>query len=224
MTAGSGRRWRRRRTAAAGWILRRATGARPFSSGCMNGCRRRGCTGAAIMRCMSGCLGAAYGEEGRGGEPERRAAFGVAGQAEPADAAGERVHQERGDAGVLPGLGLLARALQSQSRLMLRITLDILVLRKYHKRALLRVIPQRAAHPVGISLAVGHLTLDQAAEVRILHPQPMFTVDRTGLVLLAPLLSASRVALSEQLSFARRGGPTASSVPSPPLEYAPAFV
>ena len=36
-----------------------------------------------------------------------------------------------------------------------------------------RVIPQQAACPVGISLAVGHLTLDQAAEVRILHPQPL---------------------------------------------------
>ena len=35
----------------------------------------------------------------------------------------------------------------------------------------------RAAAPtaLGISLVVGRLTLDQVAEVRILHPQPLFS-------------------------------------------------
>ncbi len=44
-----------------------------------------------------------------------------------------------------------------------------------------RVFPQRAVCLMGISLAVGHLTLDQAAEVRILHPQPSSSFIRAHL-------------------------------------------
>lgn len=52
--------------------------------------------------------GPARDRERRRSELERRLAFGVAGEVEPADATNQRVHQEHRDAGVFPGPGVLA--------------------------------------------------------------------------------------------------------------------
>ena len=68
---------------------------------------------------------AARGGQRRGGELERRAAFGVAAlsppKGEPADAANQVVHQEGGDAGLFPGPGLLATVAKIQCPHILRI-------------------------------------------------------------------------------------------------------
>ena len=55
---------------------------------------------------------------------------------------------------------------------------------------------------MGISLAVGHLTLDQAAEVRILHPQPSCIVARTGSLILTTSDSLLPIVLSSGMGIA----------------------
>ena len=48
--------------------------------------------------------GSSSGGQGRCGEPERKTAFMVLGEAEPVASADEVVHEKRGDAGVFAGL------------------------------------------------------------------------------------------------------------------------